>query len=96
MSRPRPASGPLPPHWVRPACFVGSPRPIIVIMTIIGQRSPLPAGIDCTSRESLHGFNAHKWVAGSPAIRLNVLPATLPGAWVHGRGGIDDGLRTEK
>ncbi|MFD9378729.1 hypothetical protein ACFWBH_24845 [Streptomyces sp. NPDC059999] len=65
-------------------------------MTIIAQRSPLPAGIDCTSRESLHGFTAHRYVASSSAIRLNVLPATVSGAWVHSRGGIDDGLKTEK
>ncbi|RPF30146.1 hypothetical protein EDD96_6723 [Streptomyces sp. Ag109_G2-6] len=65
-------------------------------MTITAQRSPLPAGTDFTGRESLHGFNAHKYVASSPAIRLNLLPATVPGSWVHGHGGIDDDLRTEK
>lgn len=91
---PRPASGPLPP-WVRPACFVGSSRPILVTMTIIAQRPPLPAGVDFTGCGSL-GFNAHKYVASNPAIRLDVLPAAVPGAWAHGRGGIDDDLRAEK
>ncbi|GHB83824.1 hypothetical protein GCM10010347_63400 [Streptomyces cirratus] len=64
-------------------------------MTIIAQRSLLPAGIDPTGRESLHGLNAHKYVARSPAIHLDVLPAAVPGDWVHGHGGIDD-LRAEK
>ncbi len=92
----RPASRPLPPRWVRPACFVGSPRPNLVIVTITAQWSPLPAGIDSRGLESLHGSNAHKYVARSPAIHLNVPPVTVPGGWVNGHVDIDDDLRTEK
>ncbi|MCX4546305.1 NAD(+) synthase [Streptomyces sp. NBC_01565] len=39
-----------------------------------------------TRLESLHGFNAHKYVASSPAIHLNVLPSAVPGGWSHGHG----------
>uniref|UniRef100_A0AAU2JY50 Uncharacterized protein n=1 Tax=Streptomyces sp. NBC_00049 TaxID=2903617 RepID=A0AAU2JY50_9ACTN len=46
--------------------------------------------------ECLHRFNAHKYVAGSPAIHLTVPPAAVLGAWGHGRGGIDNDLRTQK
>lgn len=46
--------------------------------------------------EYLHRFNAHKYVAGSPAIHLTVPPAAVLGAWGHGRHGIDNDLRTEK
>ncbi|MET9694377.1 hypothetical protein ABZY81_39200 [Streptomyces sp. NPDC006514] len=43
-----------------------------------------------------HRFNAHKCVAGSPAIHLNVPPAVVPGTRGHGHGGIDNYLKTEK
>lgn len=45
--------------------------------------------------ECLHRSNAHKCVAGSPAIHLTVPPAAVLGAWGHGRGGIDNDLRTD-
>ncbi|MFG2339791.1 hypothetical protein [Streptomyces yangpuensis] len=65
-------------------------------MTITAQRPPLPAGVASISLESLHGFNVRKYAAGSPAVHLNALPAAVPGGWGHGRGGIDDDLKTEK
>ncbi|MFJ8162202.1 NAD(+) synthase [Streptomyces sp. NPDC096136] len=45
-----------------------------------------------TRLESLHSFNAHKYVAGSPAVHLNVLPSAVPGGWSHGHGdaGVED------
>ncbi|WP_328863572.1 hypothetical protein [Streptomyces virginiae] len=46
--------------------------------------------------EYLHRFNAHKYVAGSPAIHLSGPPAAVLGAWGHGRCGIDNDLRTQK
>ncbi|MDX2389244.1 NAD(+) synthase [Streptomyces sp. DK15] len=36
--------------------------------------------------ESLHAFNAHKYVAGSQAVHINVLPSAVPGGWSHGHG----------
>ncbi|MFM9457110.1 hypothetical protein [Streptomyces europaeiscabiei] len=65
-------------------------------MTINAQWSPLPAGIDSRGFESLHGLEAHKYVARGPAVHLNALPAAVPGRGAHGHVGIDDGLGTEK
>lgn len=31
--------------------------------------------------EALHRFNAHKYLVGSPAVHLNVLPSAVPGGW---------------
>lgn len=31
--------------------------------------------------EALHGYNAHKYRVGSPAVHLNVLPSAVPGGW---------------
>ncbi|MFG2386987.1 hypothetical protein [Streptomyces avermitilis] len=65
-------------------------------MTITAQWSPLPAGIDSRGFESLHGLEAHKYVARGPAVHLNALPAAVPGCGAHGHVGIGDGLGTEK
>ncbi len=31
--------------------------------------------------EALHGYNAHKYLVGSPAVHLNVMPSAVPGGW---------------
>lgn len=31
--------------------------------------------------EALHAYNAHKYLAASPAVHLNLLPSAVPGGW---------------
>mgnify|MGYP000903357148 CR=1 FL=1 len=34
-----------------------------------------------TNIEALHRYNSHKYLVGSPAVHLNVLPSAVPGGW---------------
>lgn len=34
--------------------------------------------------ENLHQYNAHKYLVGSPAIHLDILPSAVKGGWVEG------------
>ncbi|MFC8276130.1 hypothetical protein ACFUJR_27040 [Streptomyces sp. NPDC057271] len=56
----------------------------------------LELGEPAARSEYLHRFNAHKYMADSPAIHLAVPPAAVLDVWGHGHGGIDNDLRTEK
>jgi hypothetical protein len=35
----------------------------------------------CANLETLHGYNLHKYLVGSPAVHLDVLDSAVPGGW---------------